>query len=185
MFHRISKPRVLLNQTRDGVFHLISKHLGNKIFKTRISVSSDIQTPSFIQSNTRRSVSSDIQTPNIIQSNTTWGVSSDIKHRGVKYQTPERVFHLITGHRELSYQARDGVFHLTSKHREVMYQTQEWVLHLISKHKKAPKILIWYPDTWIYQTREAVCQYVVIKTQSPNPDFFKITHCLDLLFYLE
>ena len=160
------QPRVLLNQTWDGVFHLISKHWGSKVFKTRTSVSSDIQTPSFIHPNTRRSVSfdiqtpksyvisntrmsvsSDIQTPSIIQSNTTWGVSSDIKHRGVKYQTPGRVFHLITGHRELSYQARDGVFHLTSKHWEVIYQTHEWVLHLISKHKKAPNILIWYPDT--------------------------------------
>ena len=63
-----------------------------------MSVSSDIQTPSIVKSNTGWgvsfdlqaprskifktgiSVSSDIQTPSFIQSNTTWSVSSDIKH---------------------------------------------------------------------------------------------------------
>ena len=80
-------------ETREGVFHLISKHPKSinpksekQYIKYEKSVSSDIsKTPRSNISNTRGSVSSDIQTPSSNISNTRESVSLLSKHREAIY----------------------------------------------------------------------------------------------------
>ena len=88
-----SNQRKVIYQTREGVFHLISKH----------------EKECFIwYPNTRRSVLFDIQTRK--------GVFYVI------YQTREGVFHLISKHQEVVNQTREGVFiRYSNTEKECLY----------------------------------------------------------------
>ena len=110
------------------------------VLNTRMSVSSDIQTPSIVKSNTgwgasfdiqaprskmfktRIIVSSDIQTPSFIQSNTRRSVSLDI-------QTPKRYVRSITRMSVSSDIQTPNIIPSNTtwdiKHRVVKYQTRE------------------------------------------------------------
>ena len=108
MFHLLSKHQGDIYHTRVGVFFVWypNRPLSN-ISNTRMSVSSDIQTPRSNMSNPRRSVSSDIQTPRSNISNTRRSVSSDI-------QTPRS---------NISYTRRSVSSDIHTPAGEVMYLT--------------------------------------------------------------